>query len=56
MMKREKGRQLEIICMDLNELIPKNHLLKQIDKYISFNLIYDKVSHLYSDKGRAYCT
>lgn len=53
MMKREKGKQLEVICMDLSELIPKNHLLKQIDKHISFNFIYDKVSHLYSDKGRA---
>lgn len=36
----------------LGELIPENHLLKQIDKHISFEFIYDKVSHLYSDKGR----
>ena len=52
MMKREKGKLLEVICMDLSEFIPENHLLKQIDKHISFNFIYDKVSHLYSDKSR----
>ena len=40
MMKREKGKQLEVICMDLGELIPENHLLKQIDRHISFNFIY----------------
>ena len=53
MMKRERGKLLEVICMDLGELIHENHLLKKIDKHISFNFIYDKVSHLYSDKGKA---
>lgn len=52
MIKRKKGQQLEIICMDLGDLIPENHLLKKIDEKVSFEFIYDKVEHLYSDKGR----
>ena len=53
MMKRQKGKQLELICMDLSEMIPDNHLLKQIDKHISFDFIYKKVEYLYSEKGRS---
>jgi|SaaInlV_200m_DNA_2_1039689.scaffolds.fasta_scaffold22505_1 transposase len=52
MIKRKDGQQLEIVCMDLGELIPENHLLKQISEKVSFEFIYDKVEHLYSDKGR----
>ncbi len=39
--------------MDLSEMIPENHLLKQIENHISFDFIYEKVKHLYSNKGRA---
>ncbi len=53
MMKRQRGKQLELICMDLSEMIPDNHLLKQIDKHISFDFIYEKVEHLYSERGRS---
>lgn len=52
MMKREKGKQLELVCMDLGDIIPRNHLLKQINTHISFDFIYEKVSHLYSNIGR----
>ncbi len=43
MMKRQKGKQFELICMDLSEMIPENHLLKQIENHISFDFIYEKV-------------
>ena len=52
MMKRNEDKQLKLVCIDLEEMIPQNHLLKQINKHISFDFVYDKVAHLYSDKGR----
>ena len=30
MMKRKRGKHLEVICMELGELVPENHLHKQI--------------------------
>ena len=52
MMTEKSCKQLEFVCMDLAELIPKTHLLKQIEKHMSFDFIYDKVRHLYAEKGR----
>ena len=31
----------------LEEIIPKNHLIRKIDKAIDLNIIHDRVSHLY---------
>lgn len=53
-MLREKNTQQmgwEYICID--ELVPENHLLRKIDKYIDFTFIYEKVKPYYSsDNGR----
>jgi hypothetical protein len=39
--------------ISVEELVPKNHLLRKIDKYIDFNFIYDLVEDKYSlDNGR----
>lgn len=41
----------EFICID--ELVPQDHLLRKIDKYIDFTFIYEKVKPYYcQDNGR----
>ena len=51
----ERGINLRnnIQIVDLEVLVPKDHLLRKIDKAIDFNQIYDMVEHLYChDNGR----
>lgn len=41
----------DFVCVD--ELVPQEHLLRKIDKYIDFSFIYDLVKGLYcEDNGR----
>lgn len=48
---RDKQQQYELVSID--ELVPADHLLRKIDKYIDFSFIHEKVSPLYSeDNGR----
>jgi len=43
--------QIEMLCIE--ELVPKDHLLRDIDQAISFDFIYDEVKDLYcEDNGR----
>ena len=44
--------QIEMIMMDVGELIPEDHLLKRLEKYISFSFIYELMSPYYSERGR----
>lgn len=42
---------MELVTLD--QLVPEDHLLRKIDKTISFRFIYEKVEHLYcKDNGR----
>jgi transposase len=36
----------------LDDLIPEDHLLRLIHKYVDFSFIRDRVKHLYSHTGR----
>lgn len=48
---KEERYQAEIICID--ELVPKDHLLRKIDRAIDFSKIYEFVEGLYcQDNGR----
>lgn len=40
----------EFVCIE--DLIPGDHLLRQIDKHIKFGFIYEKLKGLYSENGR----
>ena len=51
MMGYQNG-QIEMVMMDIGELIPPNHLLKRIDKHISFEFIYELMAPYYSNRGR----
>ena len=53
MLNREQKErsQSEIICID--DLVPKNHLLRKIDETVDFTKIYYIVGKLYSaNQGR----
>ena len=41
-MGRQSG-QMSMVILDLSELIPENHLLRKINRIISFDFIYDLV-------------
>ena len=47
----KKRGQIVMFCMD--DMVPKDHLLRKIDKAIDWNFIYDLVAEKYSpDQGR----
>lgn len=47
----KKREQVQIFCMD--DMVPRDHLLRIIDKAINWNFIYDLVQDKYShDNGR----
>lgn len=46
---RESQSTFEFVCIE--ELVPENHLLRQIDKTIDFSFILEKVRHLYSENN-----
>jgi transposase len=54
MLSREKHGnrgQVEMLCIE--DLVPSNHLLRDIDRAISLDFIYDEVKELYClDNGR----
>lgn len=53
MLRREEGHQNELEFISLEELVPKDHLLRKIESKIDFTFIYDKVEHLYkAERGR----
>ncbi|MEA1994891.1 MAG: hypothetical protein U9N18_01865 [Campylobacterota bacterium] len=33
-------------------MVPKNHILRLINKYVDFSFIHKEAKHLYSDIGR----
>ena len=41
--------------ISLDQLVPEDHLLRKIDKYVDFNFIYDLVEEKCSMKVRCIC-
>jgi len=54
MLTREKKQERDQVEMlSIEDLVPKDHLLRDIDRAISFGFIYDEVKGLYcEDNGR----
>ena len=51
----EKSRDMrgEVMILDIESIMPKNHLLRKIDKVIDFSKIYEMTEKYYSeDNGR----
>ena len=47
--KKDRGQQKQIKFVSIEDLVPENHLLRDIDRAIDFNFIYDEVKGLYSE-------
>ncbi len=53
MLEKPKNKRNHMQVVDLEMLVPQDHLLRKIDKLMDFDRIYGFVEHLYSaDKGR----
>lgn len=53
MLKRTGPRQNELEFVDIETLVPKDHLLRKVDRHVDFSFIYVKVERLYcADNGR----
>lgn len=51
MMGRQSG-QLGMMILDMEDLIPANHLLRRINEAMSFNFIYEILAPYYPSNGR----
>jgi len=53
MLKPPAPVQYELEMVTLEDLVPKDHLLRLIDRYIRFDFILDATAHLYcQNNGR----
>lgn len=53
MLKDPSPQQYELEMVTMEQLVPKNHLVRKIDAAIDFEFIRDEVAHLYcKDNGR----
>lgn len=52
MLNRNESRQMKMCFVTLEELMPQEHFLRDLDRYVDFSFIYDKVEALYSNTGR----
>lgn len=52
MIKKHQNRERKLSLVYLDDLVPKNHILRKIDAAIDFDFIYDYVQDLYSSTGR----
>ena len=51
--KQEKEKRQEAMVLIMDDIIPEDHLLKQIDKHVDFDFIYELVKDKYClDNGR----
>ena len=51
-MMGRQSRQMAMIFVDIESLIPENHLLRKIERMVSFNFIYDLLAPYYPATGR----
>jgi transposase len=53
MLRSNSGKQSSYEFVSIEDLVPQDHMLRKIDKYIDFNFIREKVKPLYcEDNGR----
>lgn len=52
MLKRSESKQMKMSFVTLEELMPQEHFLRDLDKFIDFDFIYYNVADLYSNTGR----
>ena len=53
MLKKPEEQQQELELVSIESLVPDNHLLRKVNRWVDFGFIRDRVKHLYSeDNGR----
>ena len=51
MMGKQSG-QLQMVILDIDSMIPEDHLLRRIKNCVNFDFIYEKAASCYSHVGR----
>ena len=51
-MMGKQDRQMQMIILDMDSMIPQDHLLRQIKNCVNFDFIYEKAKPYYSNVGR----
>ena len=51
MMGKQSG-QIQMVILDIDSIIPEDHLLRQIKNCVNFDFIYEKAAPYYSHVGR----
>ena len=51
MLDKNYGKQGKFVTTTLEQLMPEKHFLRDLDRYVNFDFIYDKMEHLYSHTG-----
>ena len=51
-MMGRQSRQMAMIFVDMESLIPENHLLRKINRMVSFDFIYELLAPYYPATGR----
>lgn len=51
MVGKQNG-QIQMVILDIDSMIPQNHLLRQIKDCVNFDFIYEKAAPYYSNAGR----
>ncbi|WP_415534379.1 IS1182 family transposase [Dehalobacter sp. 4CP] len=51
-MTEQKSRQNRMLCVLMEDLVPKGHFLRKLDAAIDFSFIYEIMRPVYSDIGR----
>lgn len=54
MMGKHENHQHRFMFLSLNQYVPKDHLLRQIEELVDFTFIYEKVQHLYSFRAEVH--
>ena len=51
-MMGKQSKQIQMVILDIDSMIPEDHLLRQIKNCVNFDFIYEKAAHCYSHVGR----
>lgn len=52
MISKHQGREQKLSMVYLEDLVPKDHYLRKIDKFMDFSFVYEYVEDMYSTTGR----
>ena len=51
-MMGKHGGQIPMVILDIDSMIPEDHLLRRIKTCVNFDFIYEKAAPYYSHVGR----